>query len=379
MLQIKTVHTRKDWKDFIDLPWQIYQHEPNWVPPLKIAVRDLLNVNQNPFFRHAVMHPILVYRDAQCVGRAVGVIDDNYNRLHHENMAFFGFFETIHDQTVANTLLDEIAHWARSRGMKTLRGPVNPSMNHECGLLVEGFNDPPQVMMTYNPQYYPELIENWGMLKAKDLYAYQLVKGKANFSDRLIAQAERLRVRGSVHVRSVKMSEFSKEIESILEIYNDAWEKNWGFVPWEADEFRHMAKELKMIIDPELCLIAEVRGEPVGFALILPDVNQALKKIKNGKLFPFGIFKLFWNLKGPGKRATLDRCRIVTLGIKRNYREYGIGPIFYTECLKRGPALGYPTGEASWVLEDNRPMNKALELMGGKRYKVYRIYDRNLS
>ena len=379
MYQLKPVETKSDWSDFIDMPWPIYGDNPNWVPPLKIAVRDLLNVKKNPFFKHAYMYPILAYRDGKCVGRIVGVIDDNHNRYHEEQTAFFGFFEAIDDQPLANLLLDEVAKWARSKGMKTLRGPMNPSTNHECGLLVEGFNDPPTVMMTYNPPYYAKLLESWGLTKAKDLLAYDVDGRKVKFSEKLMAQAERLKQGGNVTFRKVNMKKFEQEVDMILEIYNDAWEKNWGFVPMEPEEFRHMAKDMKAIVDPELLLIAEVRGKPAAFALTLPDVNQAIVKVRDGELFPTGLIKLLWNLKGPGRKKTINRCRILTLGIKKAYREYGIGPLLYSEYLKRGPGNGYPVGEASWILEDNKPMNKALQHMCGERTKVYRIYDRTLA
>lgn len=378
MYQIKVIEGKSEWSDFIDLPWSIYKGDPNWVPPLKIAVRDLLDVNKNPFFKHAYIYPLIAYNaEGRCVGRVMGIVDENHNKYHAEKTAFFGFFEVIDDQKLANLLMDKVVQWAKSKGMETLRGPMNPSTNHECGLLVEGFNDPPSVMMTYNPPYYIKLLETFGMAKAKDLFAYT-ISSNAKFSDRLIAQAERLRARGRVSFRTVKLNDFDREVETILEIYNDAWEKNWGFVPMEPDEFRHLARDMKSIMDPNLCLIAEVRGQAVGFALTLPDVNQAIKKVKDGKLLPTGLFKLLWNLKGPGRKKTINRCRIVTLGIRKEFRDYGIGPLLYTEYLSRGPALGYPTGEASWVLEDNKPMNKALALMCGERTKVYRIYDRTL-
>lgn len=379
MYQIKPVETKAQWADFIDLPWTIYKDDPHWVPPLKMAVRDLLDVNKNPFFKHAYMELLVAYKDGKCVGRVVGVVDENHNKYHSETTAFFGFFEAIEDQKLVNQLMDSVAKWAKSKGMNTLRGPMNPSSNHECGLLVEGFNESPSIMMTYNPQYYVTLLEKWGLSKAKDLFAYDIDGRKVKFSDRLLAQSERLKQKGAVTFRPVKLNEFDREVDRILDIYNDAWEKNWGFVPMEPEEFRHMAKDLKMVMDPELCLIAEVRGEPVAFALTLPDVNQAMKKVKDGKLFPTGLLSLLWNTKGPGRKKTINRCRILTLGIKKAYREFGIGPLLYTEYFKRGPALGYPVGEASWILEDNIPMNKALALMCGERTKVYRIYDRTLS
>ncbi|MBC7690345.1 MAG: N-acetyltransferase [Methylotenera sp.] len=379
MYQLKRVETKKDWADFIELPWTIYANSPNWVPPLRIAVKDLLDVNKNPFFKHAYMYPIIAHKDGKCVGRLVGIIDDNGNRYHEESAASFGFFECINDKKLAQQMFDEVAKWGKSRGMTLFRGPLNPSTNHECGLLIEGFEQDPSVMMTYNPPYYADLIEAYGLKKAKDLLAYDIDGRKVKFSERMMAQVEKLKQGGVVTFRTLDPKNFDKEVEMILDIYNDAWEKNWGFVPMDAEEFKHMAKDMKMIMDPELVLIAEVRGVPAGFSLTLPDVNQVFKKIKDGKLLPTGLFKLLWNLKGPGKRSTINRCRILTLGIKKQYREFSIGPLLYAEYLKRGPAAGYSVGEASWILEDNRPMNRALEHMCGERTKVYRIYEQSLN
>jgi hypothetical protein len=378
MYKRRPVATKAEWNDFIELPWKIYAGDPNWVPPLRMAVRDLLNVAKNPFFKHAFMHAVIAYKDGKPVGRVVGVIDENHNRFHDEKTAFFGFLEMIEDQNLCDALMDEVARWAKSKGMTQLRGPMNPSTNHECGLLVEGYDDPPAVMMTYNPPYYRKMLEGWGLAKAKDLHAYEIDGRKVRFAERLLAQSERLKAKGEVTVREIDMSRFDEELATIQDIYNDAWEKNWGFVPMEPEEFKHMAKDMKMILDPRLVLIAEVRGKPAGFALTLPDVNQAIKKVKSGRLTPVGIAKLLWNLKGPGKRKTLDRCRILTLGMKQEYRDVGIGPLLYTEYFTRGPRYGYPRGEASWILEDNVPMNKALTMMCGEKTKVYRIYDRAL-
>ncbi|MBY0470178.1 N-acetyltransferase [bacterium] len=376
--QLKRVESKSDWKDFIDLPWMIYKDSPYWVPPLKIAVKDTLDVNKNPFFKHAWMYPLVAYQNGKCVGRVVGVIDDNHNKYHEEKTAFFGFYEAIENQELTDLMLGEVANWAKSKGMNMLRGPMNPSTNHECGLLIQGFDDTPSVMMTYNPPYYATLLEGWGFAKAKDLNAYY-IHGDSKFSEKLIRHSERLKAGGKVTFRTVDMKKFDQEVETILEIYNDAWEKNWGFVPMNPEEFRHMAKDMKAVVDPNLLLMCEVRGEPAGFALALPDINQALKKVPDGKLLPFGLLKLLWNTKGPGKKKTLNRCRILTLGIKKAYREVGIGPLLYTEYLTRGPGNGYPTGEASWILEDNKPMVRGVEYMKGELAKVYRIYDKALS
>lgn len=378
MLTLKRVESKQDWNDFIDLPWDIYGDNPVWVPPLKIAVRDILSVEKNPFFKHAIMYPVIAYQNGKRVGRIVGVVDDHHNHFHKEQTGFFGFFECIDDQKIAHALLDEVTQWVKSRGMSMLRGPMNPSTNHECGLLVEGFEHSPSIMMTYNPPYYGKLLESWGLGKSKDLFAYDIDGRTARFAERLMAQSERLKQRSDIVLREINMRDFEGEIERVLEIYNDAWEQNWGFVPMTPEEFRHMAKDLKAVLDPRLLLIAEIRGEAVAFALTLPDVNQAIAKVRDGKLFPTGLLKLLWYTKGPGKKV-INRCRILTLGIKKAFRNHALGPLLYTEYFKRGPGNGYPVGEASWILDDNKAMNKALELMDGKRNKVYRIYDRALN
>jgi GNAT superfamily N-acetyltransferase len=375
--QIRIVTGSADWKKFIDLPWQIYGDDPYWVPPLRIAVRDLLDVRKNPFFRHAIMHPLIAEKDGRCVGRIVGVIDDNHNKFHKERTAFFGFFEAIDDPEIAQALFAAVQSWAQSKGMEILRGPMNPSTNHECGLLVEGYDSSPSVMMTYNPRYYERLVDGQGFKKAKDLFAY-VISNKVEFNRRLVAHAERLRQSSSVTFRPIRMRQFKSDVEMIQQIYNDAWESNWGFVPMTPEEFDHLAKDLKLIVDPEMILIVEVRGEPAGFVLTLPDVNQVFKKVKDGRLFPTGLFKLLWNLKGPGRRRTINHSRVVTLGIRKAYQPLGLGSLLYVETIQRARRRGYDTGEASWILEDNVPMNRAMEMMFGQRTKVYRIYEKSL-
>lgn len=378
MFQLKRVESKSDWRDFIDLAWDIYEGDTVWVPPLKIAVRDLLDVRKNPFFKHASMQMWVAYRDGKRVGRIVACVDDTHNRFHGEKTGFFGFYEAIDDQKLANALFEEAATWLRGKGMTTMRGPMNPSTNHECSLLIEGFDNPPSVMMTYNPPYYVKHFDTWGLTKAKDLFAYEINGLTGKFSERMMAQAERLKKRGSVTFRKINMNDFEGEVRTILDIYNDAWEDNWGFVPMNEEEFRHLAKDMKMIIDPAMVLVAMVRGEIAGFGLTLPDVNQVFNTVRDGQLFPTGIFKLLWNLKGPGRKKTINRCRIVTLGIKKAYRNFAIGPLLYAEYMKLAPENGYPIGEASWILEDNGPMNKALEHMGATKTKTYRIYDKAL-
>ena len=375
LLRSKKVESKQDWARFIDLPWQIYGNEPNWVPPLRIAIRDALDPKKNPFFKHARMLPLIVEKDGKIVGRIVGVIDDVHNKFHEEKTVMFGYYEAMQDPEVTKLLLDEVVKWGKSEGMTTLRGPINLSTNNEAGLLVEGFDKTPMVMMTYNPGYYMSLLDGYGLQKAKDLFAYQL-STETKFSEAIYRQAARLQKNAKVTFRSVNMKKFKEEVASIQEIYNDAWERNWGFVPMSTEEFDHMAKDLKAIVDPELILMADLDGKPVGFSVTLPDVNQALMKVKDGKLLPTGLIKLLWHMKGPFKRKTITQTRVVILGIKKAHQELGLGPLFYVESSRRAKAGGYLGGEASWVLEDNIPMNRALQRMCGERTKVYRIYEK---
>jgi len=375
---VSEVNSSRDLSEFLEFVYDVQGGLPSFVPPLKVAVKDTLDVQKNPFFRHAYRALFLARKDGRVVGRIAAIIDDEHNRYHNERSAFFGFFECIDDTEVSRLLFDRVKLFALERGMIKILGPMNPSTNHECGLLVEGFLDPPTVMNTYNPEYYGALVESQGYTKAKDLLAYNLDSRKDQPSDRLMAHVEKLRQNGSVTFRPINVRRFDQEVATILEIYNDAWEKNWGFVPMNPSEFAHMAKDLKMILDPELLLIAEVKGEPVGFGLALPDVNQVLKKIKRGKLTLFSIGMLWIRLKVLPKRYSMNRCRILTLGVKRRFQQLGIGPLLYAEYFRRGPGNGYFSGEASWVLEDNVPMNRALTQMSRGPCKRYRIYSLDL-
>lgn len=376
-IEIRAIASKGDSKKFIDFPWQIYDRQSAWVPPLKTSVYDVLDQEHNPFYRHAKIQCYLAIQNGVIVGRVAGIIDDRHNELHEEKTAFFGFFECRNDQQVATALLDEVIDWSRGRGMTTLRGPMNPSINHECGLLIEGYDLPPRIMMPYNPAYYETLLENTGLVKAKDLFAWD-VEAERSFSERTQRVAERQMRRGGITIRPVRMARFDQEVRAIREIYNSAWEKNWGFVPIDKSEFEHLAKNLKRIVWPEHCLLAEVDGEPIAFGLGLPNINQVLKKIPTGELFPFGFIKLLWYLKGPGRKH-ITESRIITLGIKREYQKRAIGPLLYMEYLRRHREAGLLRTEASWILEDNYEMNSALEGVRAELTRRYRIYEKPLA
>jgi len=382
MIQIQAVESRSDLSRFIDVPWRLHSGDPNWVPPLRLAVKDLLDVEKNPFFRHAAFRAFVALKDGEPVGRIAAIVDDAYNAHYKDETGFFGFFESVDDSEAASRLFRAASEWLGARGMKKVMGPANPSLFGECALLVEGFDGPPYVMMSYNPSYYVRLIEGLGLAKAKDMYAWVLDPARPaqarGLSERLIAHAERLKKKTGVSFRSVSFRNWDKEMETLFPILNAAWAENWGYVPMAREEFEYHAKDMKLILDPDMLLLAEVKGEVVGFGIALPDVNQVFKRIPDGKLLPSGLLKILWYLKGPGRRRAIDQCRIAILGIRPGIRARGLGPLLYVEYYKRLQAMGYRRGEASWVLEDNVPMNRALEEMGAERSRTYRIYEKVL-
>ncbi len=366
-LSIKEVRNRGDLKAFIRLPWLIYRDNPHWVPPL---IKEQLKKfdPKNPFFLHSEMVLFLAHRGKEIVGRIAGIIDRNYIEFHNEKAGFFGFFESIQDIEVTKSLLSKVKDWLKGRGMEKMIRPMNPSTNDECGLLIEGFESSPCLMMPYNPPYYPELLEGFGLRKAMDLYAYLLEKSSFNHN-RLNRITERLKNREPLlRVRPLDLSHFDEEVKIIKEIYNQAWNNNWGFVPLTEEEIDDMAKNLKPLALPDLVLFAYCGEEPVGFSVSLPDYNEVLKHL-NGRIGLLGILKFFYFSR---KIKTL---RVMLLGVKQAFQKRGVEGLLYTETFNRGILRGYERAECSWILEENLLMQHAIEAMGGKRYKTYRIYE----
>jgi len=372
-LEIKPVKTKKDLLDFIRFPWKIYVNDVNWVPPLISEKKAFLNPQKNPFYKHAEVVLFLALKDKKIAGRIAGIINFKHIETHQEKAGFFGFFEAVEDFEVAKKLLDKVKDWLKSKGMEIMRGPMNFSINDELGFLLEGFDSPPCFMMTYNPRYYLSFMERYGMVKAKDLYAYYMDKNNRP-PERFKRIAERIRKKGNLVVRKLNLKDFEKEIEKIKKIYNLAWSKNWGAIPMTDEEFEHSARDFKRIVDPDLVMIAEVDGEPAGFSMALPNINPLLKKL-NGRLFPFGIFKLLWFTK---IHNIIDGVRILTLGVIHKYQKRGIDTIFYIDTYLNGEKKGYKWAEMSWNLEDNYLINHALETFGAKLYKKYRIYEKKI-
>jgi len=369
-IEVAKVDGKQGLKQFIEFPYSLYRNDPYWAPPLRIAVKELLDRGKHPFYVNAEAEFFLGRRDGQVAGRIAAIIDRNHNRFHKEDAGFFGFFESVDDADVAKALLTTARQWLSDRGAKLMRGPMNPSTNYECGLLIEGFDSSPMIMMTYNPRYYPELMDQAGLRKAKDLYAYVSTANKVDLK-KIGRVADRSLAKAKVRVRPINMKDFDLEVGRIWDVYNSAWSRNWGFVPMTREEFFAMGKEMKQILKPELVLVGEVGGKLVGFALALPDVNYALKPAR-GNLFPTGLLKILYY------QRLIKSVRVLALGVVEEYRTSGVAAGFYASLVRNARTLGYDGAcEMSWILEDNLLMNRSLEAMGAKRYKTYRIYEWN--
>ncbi len=355
---------------FITLPFKLYKDEPNWVAPLIYERKDFFDKHKNPFYRGAKTRLFLASRNNELVGRIGVCINYNHNEFHEEKVGFFGFFESIDDYEVASRLFKVVMITLKADGMEKMRGPASFSTNHEIGFLIEGFDRPPTVMNPYNKPYLPKLAEKFGLKKVMDLHAYLITK-ETQIDERHLKIIKRIKERNKIKVRSADFSKFAKEIEIIRHIYNHAWKRNWGFVPMQKDEFNYMAKNLKEIVDPDLLLIAEIDGEPAGFSMAVPDINQALIRL-NGRLFPTGLLKLLWHTK---IRNKINGVRMMTMGVVHKFQKRGIDNIFFVDTYNIGISKGYDWAELSWILETNELMCRAAENMGAKLYKKYRIVE----
>jgi GNAT superfamily N-acetyltransferase len=356
---------------FIRFQEEIYRGDPNFVPPLLMERHEFLDPTRNPFFRHADVTLFLATRGGKPVGRIAAIEDRNYNAFHGTRAAAFGLFECVEDPGVASALLAAVRNWARWRGLTSLVGPMSFSSNYEVGLLVEGFDEPPFVMMPYNPRYYADLLLACGLRKAKDLYSYYRSARTAP-PERFMRVADKIKNHSGIALRALDMRNFEAEVARIKGIYNSAWEKNWGFVPMSDAEFDKLARDLRPLVRPELCLIAEDQGEPVAFSLTVPDVNQALRHV-GGRLtsfgLPVGLAKLLWY------QRRITKVRLIALGIKEGWRRRGLDAVLMVETIRRTDQLGFEGGEVGWTLEDNDLINRAIEGIGAQRSRVYRVFE----
>jgi len=371
--QIKEIVFGKEIGKFINFPHDLYANDPNYTPEIFIGQKDMMDPKKFPFHKYGNVKYYIATQNDKIVGRIAAINNPHYNQHHKSNVGFFGFFDAINDQDVVNALLKKAEEFAIQNGYDALIGPTNFTTNETAGVLVEGYSEPAKIMMTYNAPYYSELLEKSNYIKEMDLYAYMIrTADVSEKSLRLSSMIEqRLKTRG-ITIRNVSLKNIDEEAKKIKKVYNAAWDENWGFVPFTDEEFEFLKNDLKMILDEKFAYIAEKDGEPIGFNITLPNINEILIKNKRGKLFPFGIFRLLFGKKN------IKYVRIIALGVVEEYRKAGIEAIFFAKNIQQAQNSGILGGEASWVLENNESMRAAAEHLNGVKYKTYRLYRKNL-
>ncbi len=370
MITVREVTNATDLDRFVKLPFAVYRDDPYWVSPLLSDLKKALTPGKNPFWSHAERRLFLAEKDGRPVGRICATVDFNYNSFHKSSVGFFGYFESTNDPDATAALFDAAGRWCREKGMTLLYGPANPSLNDEAGLLIDGFDSPPQVKMSYNPRDYISLIEGAGLTKVKDLHAY-VIDAERPMPDRYVRVIEMLKRKPGLVVRPANLSRLRDELELNKEVYNDAWSDNWDFAPMTSEELDDLARQLKPLIIPELIPFVLYNGEIAAMSVALPDYNQVLRRL-NGRLLPFGWLK-FLIYKG-----RINQGRLWALGVKAKFRHMGFDSLLYYESLVAARKLGYKWGEVSWILEDNFAIIRPILNLGGRLYKTYRIYQRSL-
>ena len=373
-MEIVQVQTRKQVKDFIKFPFKLYKDDPYWVAPLISEQKKFFAPEKNPYYEHSEVQLFLAVKNYEIVGRISAHSNTRHNDYHKDKIGFFGFFEVINDQEIADALFSAAENWLQAKGFDTMRGPMNFSVNDECALLIEPFDSSPMVMMPYNPEYYKSLYENFGLKKVMDIFAYYIKVQKP--PERLAKLAAKIQERGNFTVRSLttkNKKKLKRDIALIFKIYEEAWKDNWGYVPTTKKEFDLLVDDLLPILRPEFVFIAEIEGKAVGFSVTLPDFNFILKKLK-GKIFPFGWLKfLLLKNKIPGLRVPI-------MGVLDEYKNRGIDVVFYYRSFKTAYEHKTPLKDAefSWVLETNNMMNRISKSLTAKIYKTYRIFDKKI-
>jgi hypothetical protein len=373
--EIKEVSSKKDWNEFIKLPWRIYKNDPLWVPPLLFDLKRQLNKKMNPFFQDAEVKYWIAFAERNCVGRIAAIVNHQHNRFHNDRVGFFGYFECINDKSVASELFFATHEWLKKKGIATVWGPVNLSLANESGVLIEGFERSPIIQMNYNPRYYSELVEGLGYKKEHDLLAFYIgddILKNESIMQRLKRLSDIVTQKEKISFRYFNKKDFKNEVERIRLLFNEYMSNNWGFVPIEKKEFDFMAQSLKPLLIKELAIFAEINGEAVGFSLALPDINQIVKKI-DGKLFPFGIFKFLF------LKNKITDIRVILMGINKPFRKKGLEAVFYYQTIIEGAKRKFTGAELSWVSEANPLMIRALENLNAKLYKRYRVFSKQLN
>ncbi|HEY4256544.1 MAG TPA: GNAT family N-acetyltransferase [Candidatus Udaeobacter sp.] len=374
-IEISEVTTRRERSAFIKFPWQIYANDPAWVPPLIIERKAFLDRKRHPFFRHGDAALFLARKNGEIVGRIMASDDPNYNSVHQSNVGCFGLFDSTDDPDVAAALFEAAANWLRMKGRTEMMGPIDYSTNYVCGLLIDGFQFPPTILTAHNPPYYRHLIESCGFTKTKDWYAWWFAD-PAKAVAHLRRLATRFNARCPAVIRPANLRNLRDESRRLREIYNQAWEKNWGFVPFTEAEIEFMTNELKPLLVPEFAWIAEIGGEPVGFTLAVPDINVLLRDL-NGRLtrfgLPIGLIKLLLYKK------RIRKGRLIALGVVEKYRRAGVAEMLVLRVMEETMIKRGITGELSMTLEDNFMINRFLEAIGAHRYKTWRIYSKSIA
>jgi len=370
MLRIEKIVYPNKIKDFIDFPHELYKGDPHYVPEIYLGQKDLLNPKKHPFYEHSKLDMFLCYKDDKIVGRIAAIRNNNHIKSSGKQEGFFGFFECIKEYEVAKLLFDTAKDWIKKEGLSGIVGPTSFSTNEIFAWHIDAFDIPPMMSMGYNKDYYPQFAEQYGFKKKADLFAYLISRDKMNEKSIRVTNAfeERLKTKG-ITIRTVDMKTFKEDAEKANDVYNAAWEKNDAFVPMTKKEFMHLANDMKMIMDPTLCYLAEHEGKIVGFSFSFPDINQVLIKVKKGRLLPTGIFKLLFGRKG------IKKARIVVLGVIESYRKMGIEGCFYGKTMQRCKDMGITHAEASLILESNTMMNQGLININAEVYKTYRLYE----
>jgi hypothetical protein len=376
-IEIRTHRPGQDVHDFVRAGYEVFGDDPSWIAPLELLLRERLDPAKDPFYRHAEVTLFTAWRDGKLVGRTSATVDQAWLSTWQDQTGHFGYFDTKDDPEVANALLGAAESWLRERGMRRMNGPMSFTANHDVGVLVDGFDDPPVVDMGHSRRWQGALAEGYGLLKEKDLFAwrYDVTNG---FNARTERAWQQLAKTPEVKLRSVNLRRMREELGLLMEIYNETWAGKWGYAKLESDELDKIANDLKLVIDPEMAFIAEVNGEPGGMCITVPNLNEAIGDL-GGKLLPFGWAKLLWRTKVRHPKS----ARVILLGvreaIRKNVKKYGfLSAAMYVEVAKRGTAKGYEWAEMSWTREDDAPINLGIRSMGGRAYKTYRVYEKLL-
>lgn len=377
-IEIKPVLSKKDRKTFVTLLWDIFKDDPNWVPPLIMERMDIIDEKKNPYFLHADVRLWIAYKNGMPVGRISAQIDELVEPQHGVKTGHYGFFDCINDQDVANALFDTACSWLKENGMIEVIGPFSLSINEETGMLVEGFDTPPRLLMGHARPYYEKLVHNYGLSSVKDTWAYTLDISDPILPPTIQKLVDRAVDKGQVKFRPINMDKYEEELKIILDIFNDAWIENWKYIPFTEAELDHAVKELKMIIREDFTYIAEIDGVPQAMMVTLPNINEIIRDL-NGKLFPFGVFKLLWRLK---IKPSFKTVRVPLMGVRTEYQNSRLSGIMsfglFEACRQSAIKIGCEQAELSWVLEENTRLSKLLESIGCVKYKTYRLYQKDL-